>query len=390
MRGLRPMSPRTTTVARMTVSGQRSIARRPLAVAVGPTRGHVYPAWATAEAYRAAGGLDLLVIDTPLRLAETLLPAGDWRHAPVPGSPLVGVRLGGAVAGLLGALRGASRVRRILSAHGTRLVIGFGSYAAGSAVLAARSLGLTAVIHEANAVPGLANRLLAPFAHRVYLAFPSAGSGFRRDRCRVVGHPVRSGIRTLAREERLPPAARRPARVLVSGGGAGSRFLARAAPELLARVVGTGPALEVLHEVGAESIGPVLDAYAAAGIHANVVPGVTDMTCAYRWADFAITRAGAGTIAELGVLGLPALLVPLSTAAGDHQTANAVAAASAGGTWWVSEREWQADLLAPRLGRLLRDPEAWTQASARARGWIAPDAAERLVADCELLMRGRW
>ena len=372
----------------MPAPGEPSTPRRSIAVVTGPTRGHVYPAWATAEAYRrAVGDLDVLVIDTPLGLAARLLPPGDWRHAPVSGSPLAGVGARGKLRAMARALRATGTVRRLLQAQRSRVVIAFGSYVTGAAVLAARSLGLATAIHEANAVAGLANRLAAPFATRVYLAFPSAARAFPGRRCRRVGHPVRAAIQALAREPRQPPPGGRPARVLVVGGAS---FLAEHVPALLAHVSRQGVKLDVLHEAPGVDPGRLEAAYRAAGIQTRVTAEIADIASAYRWADFAIARAGAGTVTELGIAGLPALLVPLASAAADHQAANARAAAESGGAWWTPEREWRSEALGEQIGTVLRDPSLWSRASAGARRHTVVDAAERLVADCEAMMAGRW
>jgi UDP-N-acetylglucosamine--N-acetylmuramyl-(pentapeptide) pyrophosphoryl-undecaprenol N-acetylglucosamine transferase len=277
---------------------------------VGHTLGHVLPGLAVGEAYRRAlGDVDLLVIEAAPGSVTRMLPPGPWPHATVRASPLVGVGWGRKVAALGRALAAAADARRLLTVHGARLVLGFGAYASGGVLVAARSLGLGTAIHEANVIPGLANRLLAPLVDRVYLAFAPARRGLLTRRCLVVGHPVRAAIAALARERRLPPDSDRPRRLLVTTGAGAGEFFAHHAPTLAAALGHRGLAVEVVHEAGSPDPALIRHAYAAAGITASVTPHPEDIAAADRWADFALARAGAGTVSELAIAGVPALLV---------------------------------------------------------------------------------
>ena len=120
------------------------------------------------------------------------------------------------------------------------------------------------------------------------------------------------------------------------------------------------------------------------------MPFLDDMADAYDWADMIIARAGAGTLAELALAGVPALLVPLSDAAADHQAANAAAFAGRGAALWIRERDWSLDRLASDMTPILRDPAAWIAMSSAARALARPDAADAIVRDCEQLMQRRW
>ena len=401
MRGLRPRSPRTTVVTRIRSRSHEEpniprtlappdAARRRLLIVVGPTAGHVYPALALAEAWRALDpGVHLHfagALDGP---AVRLLGARGFTLSPVSGSPLVNVDLRGKVAALPRVLAGMNQARRLLRAHGPRLVLGLGGYATGAVLLAARALGARVVIHEANVVPGVANRLLAPFAHRVYLGFAASAPAFPARKRLVTGHPVRADIAALAGAHRVAPDGSRPARVLVVSSTRGESFLAERVPSLLRDVEARGVVVEALHQTGDVAPERVANAYRRAGVKATVAPYLDEIASAYRWADLVIARSGAGTIAEAAAAGVPALLVPLTDASGDHQAANAAAVAAAGAGIAVREAEWRADALAARVVPLLH-PEGWTAAARAARALAAPDAAARIVADCETLMAGRW
>lgn len=373
-----------------TPAGPTNATARRLLIAVGATAGHVYPALAIAEAYRAAHpDLAVSFAGPDDALAARLIASRGHRLHTVSSSQLVNVGLGGKLAASGRVLTGFAQARRLLRDHGARLVLGLGGYASGAILLAARSLGLRIAIHEANAVPGLANRLLAPFAHRVYLASAAAAPAFARSRTLVTGQPVRADIAALIDLPRPAPEPSRAIRVLVLSSTRGERFLAERVPGLLSSLEHHGFAVEALHQTGQLALDAVAHAYRGAGVKATVAPYLDEIASAYLWADLVIARAGAGTLAEIAAAGTPALLVPLSDASHDHQAANAAAVATTGAAIAVAERDWQTEALAARLAALLEAP-AWSSASAAARRLARPDAAARVVADCEALMTGRW
>ena len=320
-----------------------------------------------------------------------LVPAAGYPLEIVPGTPVAGESALGKMRALGNLATGAARARRVLVRRHIRLVIGCGGYASAGVLLAARSLGLRVAIHEANIIPGMTNRLLGRLAHRTYVGFDAAAESIGGGQVRVTGNPVRSEIAEAGAHARsLSSSADEKARVVVLGGSLGSRFLNREAPRLLERVASRGIAVEVRHQTGNEDPDRIVGIYAAAGIPARVESFITDMADTYRWADFAISSAGALTLAELAACGLPALLIPLRGSAGDHQVANAKAFADATGGWWVSEEAWDRDPLAERISSLLRGIENWESASKRVRELANPNAARALVADCEELMSGQW
>ena len=125
-------------------------------------------------------------------------------------------------------------------------------------------------------------------------------------------------------------------------------------------------------------------------VPAKVTGFLEDMAQAYEWAHFVIGRAGAGTLAELAIAGLPALVVPLADAAADHQSANAAGHAAGGAALWLREAAWDRETVAQQVSHLLSSPDSWNVMSTAARQAARPDAAATIVADCERLMEGRW
>ena len=291
----------------------------PVLIMAGGTGGHVYPALAIANAFRAAAqpvvwlgtrrGLEARVI------SEAQIPM-EWIS-------IEGVRGKGALTWLLAPFRIAFAVYqalRIVRRVRPALVLGMGGFVSGPGGIAAWLSRRPLVIHEQNAVAGLTNRVLARIATRTLQAFDGAFGD--RVGAVTVGNPVRADICALP-----DPAARFQGRgdalrLLVIGGSQGSLTLNRTVPAALATLNGSLHH-DVRHQAGARTIEAAQDAYAAAGIAAEVTPFIDDMAEALGWADFVICRAGALTVAEISTAGLPAIFIPFPAAVDDHQTANA-------------------------------------------------------------------
>jgi UDP-N-acetylglucosamine--N-acetylmuramyl-(pentapeptide) pyrophosphoryl-undecaprenol N-acetylglucosamine transferase len=374
----------------MNVTPNANTGRKTVAIVVGPTRGHVYPALAVGEALeRAWPGVEIVIVDTEGGLGARLLAGKPWRRATVAALPLARVDDASRRASLAAVVAGIAPARRALEEHGVDLVLGLGAFVMASVVLAARADGIPTALHEPNAEPGLANRALAALVDRVYIGHRALERVWPW-RSTFVGHPVRAGVAALAGEPKSAPGGR-AARILVATNVGGGAFFAGEVPRLCAGVARLGVAVEVLHQCGDDAAGPVADAYARAGVAARVVPHLDDaaLTAALRWADFAVARGGSGTLAELAVAGVPALVVPLADAAWDHQAANARAWERAGAGFWSREDAARIEPLAARAARLLGDAGAWRSASDAARALATADAAERLAAACAALLAGR-
>jgi UDP-N-acetylglucosamine--N-acetylmuramyl-(pentapeptide) pyrophosphoryl-undecaprenol N-acetylglucosamine transferase len=347
-----------------------------VAIACGHTGGHVYPALAVAAEYRARRpGATIVLVGPEEGPGPGLANAAGIRWRAVAAEPFFRVPLARRALAVTGFARATLAGRRVLRDEGVELVLGLGSYATAGVVVAARTLGLATVVHEANAVAGLANRLLGRLVDRVLLGFPDAAGDFPDGRCVVTGTPVRAALRAVG-DMAHSPVQGRALRLLVTGGSGGSPFLDAAVPGVVERLAGRGVATEVLHQ--AKAVEPTRAAYARTAARADVRPFIDDIAAAYAWADHAITCAGAVTLAELGAVRLPALVVPLGAAALDHQTANARACAAVTGIRWTSEREFDADRVAGELAEM-----ALSGALSGTRAGRSADAATAVVDACE-------
>ena len=383
-------------------------AHRPLRVllAGGGTAGHVNPLLATAAALRdaASGGdprTEILVLGTAQGLEARLVPEAGYELARVPRVPMPR-RPGGDLLRLPGRLRAAVRAASAaIERVGADVVVGFGGYVSTPAYLAARRAGVPVVIHEQNARPGLANRLGARWAAGVALTFastPLAASRRHGGRTLTTGLPLRPAVAELVARRSTEEGARAaraegaaalgldPAlpTILVTGGSLGAQHL----NEVLARSLGDLSAgTQVLHLTGRGKDAPVREALAQALASGrapadlagryHVLDYLTAMEQAYACADGVICRSGAGTVAELTALGLPALYVPLPVGNGE-QRLNAADCVSAGGGLLVADAD-----LGPQdvtgFVALVSDPDRRAAASAAAASTGVRDGADRLA-----------
>jgi UDP-N-acetylglucosamine--N-acetylmuramyl-(pentapeptide) pyrophosphoryl-undecaprenol N-acetylglucosamine transferase len=335
-----------------------------------------------AEAAQALADVDVVFVGTDRGVEARVVPERGWRLERLATEPMKGggpVRaVRGAAIAMLATIGAAGIVRRVRP----RAVLSVGGYAAGPASLAAAMLGVPLAVLESNSHVGLANRLLAPFAKRAFLAWDEAAPSFRTRSVRQYGVPLRGGFRPVAY-----PAGGPSSRVLVMGGSQGAAVLNERMPEVFARIARGGATVHVVHQVGRDRDAAVRDAYARASLgHVTVVPFIDDVARAIAEADLVVARAGAGTIAELTAIGRPSLLVPFPHATDDHQARNAEALARAGAA--ICMRQERADVasLASEIGRLLADVTARRAMAEAARRRGRPDAAERVAR--ELLALG--
>jgi UDP-N-acetylglucosamine--N-acetylmuramyl-(pentapeptide) pyrophosphoryl-undecaprenol N-acetylglucosamine transferase len=221
------------------------------------------------------------------------------------------------------------------------------------------------VLHEANALPGLANRVLAPFAERICAGFANVLPGRP---VVVTGNPVRYRAQQSAKGESVL--------ALVLGGSEGSPHLNLRGPTLFAELTKLGICCRVLHFCGHNRPQPILAAYQAHGVSAQVEAFSTDLAPAYAQATFAVSCAGALTLSELANSAIPTFLVPLGTAANDHQTANARAFEVAP---WFPEQPWNDAAVASAIAHHVSDPVRLDALRCRMRSRAMPDAAERIV-----------
>jgi UDP-N-acetylglucosamine--N-acetylmuramyl-(pentapeptide) pyrophosphoryl-undecaprenol N-acetylglucosamine transferase len=358
-----------------------------IVIAAGGTGGHVFPGLAVAEALVRAGDVEPVFAGTARGFESKLVPAAGYA---VEHFDVVAIKGGGAVQAARGGLSATfalGRALRFLRRRPPRAVVSVGGYAAGPVSLAAAMLGVPLAIIEPNSVMGLSNRLLAPLARRIYLAFDQARPPFAGAKVLLSGVPLRAGFVP------RPPPASTARRVLVLGGSQGARALNERLPEALGRVAAdhAGSAgLEIVHQAGEGKDAAVREAYQRVGLaSARVVPFTTKLEDDLAWADLVVARAGAGTIAEIAAVGRASLLVPFPSASDDHQAKNAAAYASQGAAVWIRQEAADSTRIAMEVRRILGDDVLRQRLAARAEALGRPEAARTIAHDLLKLIEVR-
>lgn len=347
-------------------------ARRVMIMA-GGTGGHIFPGLAVAAELRKTG-CEVVWLGTPRGLENRLVPEAGIELERVGITGLRGRGAAGWLAAPWRILRATVQARRILRRRRPGCVLSMGGYAAGPGGLAARLMGLPLVVHEQNAVPGLTNRVLARLARRVFCGFPDSLRGGS-----VSGNPVRADIEALPAPAERYAARTGPLRLLVIGGSQGAGLLNTVVPRAVAAMDAGGRPL-IRHQSGATHLETTRERYCELGVEADVRPFIGDMATAWSWADLAVCRAGALTVAEIAAAGVASLLVPLAVASDDHQTANARYLAAADAAWLFTETAFLPAALAALLGRLERAELA--ARAVRARSRARPGAAAAVARGC--------
>jgi UDP-N-acetylglucosamine--N-acetylmuramyl-(pentapeptide) pyrophosphoryl-undecaprenol N-acetylglucosamine transferase len=345
-------------------------------LAAGGTGGHLFPAEALARELNGRGWRVVLATDSRgdqyahAFPAEARLPleAATFK----PGDPIGMVRAAVKIS------QGVMQARAAFSKMQPAVVVGFGGYPSFPALTAALQQRRPTVIHEQNAVLGRSNRKLARQVGVVACAFPTLEKADPKVKPIVVGNPVRPEIRALYDRPYAPPNDQ--IRLLVTGGSQGARLLSETVPaavSLLAEPIRNR--LKVEQQTRQESLDTARRIYADAAVEAQVAPFFRDIASRLDQAHLVIGRAGASTVCELAVAGLPSVLVPLKIAADDHQRFNARLLTDVGAAEVVNEDDVTVDGLAELLQATLSDPQKLSRMAAAAHAAATPDAASKLA-----------
>jgi UDP-N-acetylglucosamine--N-acetylmuramyl-(pentapeptide) pyrophosphoryl-undecaprenol N-acetylglucosamine transferase len=345
-------------------------------ILAGGTGGHIYPALAVAEVLRgegvglrwlgSAGGMEgRIVPKAGIEIVESMVSGLRGRGA-----------LGWLTAPVMLSIATVQAVLAILRFR-PGVVLGMGGFVSGPGGLAAWLCRRPLVVHEQNAIPGLTNRCLRRIATRVLAAYPRSFDDAIG--ALTTGNPVRATIAEMAKTER-PARTEPPLRLLVVGGSRGARRLNETLPAAIAAV--PPGAIEVWHQTGESALLATRAAYATLGLTARVDAFIDDMPAAYRWADAAVCRSGAMTVAELAAAGLPALLVPFPHAVDDHQTANGRFMVEAGAALMIEDAALNPQSLSKVLVSWLEDRAGLLETGRRVRALARPEAATNVAGYC--------
>jgi len=350
----------------------------PVLIMAGGTGGHIFPALAVAHVLRERG-VAVVWLGVPGSMESRLVPANGF---PIEWVRVAGIRGKGAAAWAmapLSVMKAVVQAMQVFRRVRPRSALGAGGYVSGPGGVAAWALRVPLLIHEQNAAPGMTNRWLARLATQVLQAFP--GSFPAGCQAHTIGNPVRADIAALPAPETRFAGREQRARLLVFGGSQGAQRLNVVLPQALARLAPEHRP-QVRHQAGERGLQAARAAYAQARVDAEVSAFIDDMAQAYAWADFAVCRAGAMTVAELQAAGLGAVFVPFALATDDHQTKNAEVMVSIGAAQIIQERDLTPERLGEVIGALAADRGATLKMAQASRAARVIDAADRVADFC--------
>lgn len=346
-------------------------------VMAGGTGGHIFPGLAVAELLRSQGWrVHWLGAPAP-SMESQLVPPRGLAFETVQFSGVRGKGLATLARLPFKLARAFWQSLCVMRRVKPDVVVGLGGYITFPAGLMAALCGKPLVLHEQNSVAGMANQVLARVAQRVFSAFPGV-----MPKAEWVGNPLRAGFVTQPTPAERFAQRSGPLRVLVVGGSLGAQALNTLVPQALALIpVSERP--QVIHQSGAQQIDALREAYAEAGVQAELTPFIDDTAQAFADADLVIARAGASTVTELAAVGVAAIYVPFPHAVDDHQTTNARFLVDAGGGWLIAQSQLTPQDLANRLQFLTR--RTLLACAEKAYAMRKVDAAQTVVAACHAL-----
>lgn len=357
---------------------------RRVVIAGGGTGGHLFPGVAVAEAIQKLDpAVDVAFVGTERGIEARVIPELGYRLELVDVPTLKG-------GGALGWAKGLSKLPfsgmqsvGVFSKLNPGLVVSVGGYAAGPFTMLAAVRGVPTALMEQNSVPGMTNRLLGKVVDRAFLTFEASRGHFPDVDCEVVGNPVRASLLELAADfEYAPPTDRDDFRILIIGGSGGAASFNSSLPADLCGLGELAENVVVRHQCGKGRLGEVDGGYDDFAGEAQVVEFIDDMAAAYDWCDLLICRAGASTIAEVLVLGIPALYVPFPHAADDHQTKNAQQIAESGAGIAISDSDVGQGRATRLISGLIHNPVSLANIAEQARKLGRPHAAEQVAERC--------
>ena len=347
-------------------------------VMAGGTGGHIFPGLAVAQALREQGW-NVHWLGAPGSMEERLVPPQGFPLETIDFSGVRGKGLLTLALLPLRLLKAFAQAWAVVRRVRPDVVIGLGGYISFPGGMMATLAGKPLILHEQNSVAGMANKVLANVASRVFCAFPNALPG-----AQWVGNPLRQAFL-----QQSPPAERfagrsGPLRILVVGGSLGAKALNDTVPQALA-LIPPEQRPQVRHQSGAKQMQALQASYAAAGVQAELTPFIDDTASAYAQADLVICRAGASTVTELAAVGAAAIYVPFPHAVDDHQTTNARFVVDAGGGWVVQQTALSPEKLAHMIQNMQRS--TLLETAQKAKMMQKTEATAAVVAACQELAR---
>lgn len=361
-----------------------NLAKFNLIVAGGKTGGHLFPGIAIAQALKAINpGAKILFVGTDAPFEIATLKTYEFSHKAIMAKPIKGGSLFGKLISIGFTLGSLIQSLVLLVRFKPDFVLGVGGFSSFAVVLAAWILRIPRAIQEQNSIPGITNRLLSRFSDTIFTGFEITKGMDQNPKTRYVGNPIRRTNSVQTRESskesnRATDIGPENFTLLVTGGSQGAASINHAVMEALTLM--DLAHLHIIHQTGLAEESQIQKAYAKLKVSSTVQAFFQDMPDLQDRADLVVTRAGASTISELTLKGLPAILVPFPHAADDHQTFNAKILADRGAAILIADRDLTGPLLKETLQGLMKDKKKLKQMGFAAKTLAMPDADKIIAA----------
>jgi len=353
-----------------------------IALAAGGTGGHLYPGIALAEAFQQNGNADIMFIGTAYGLENKILPALPYQFKRI---WIRGLRREFNLANLLFPIRlmvSLLQCAFLFVCSRPDIIIGTGGYVSGPALMIGLLFRIPTAIQEQNSTPGLVNRLLGKKVNQVHLTFEDSRKYFSgQANLFVSGNPVRNDISHADRNAASAQFGLDPDKItlLIFGGSQGAHAINQTVLRSLAIIL-THDNLQILWATGEKDWHQISDKCSESRQPLRITKYLDDMAAAYGASDFVLCRAGASTLSELALCGLPAILVPYPHAAGNHQEFNARSVEKAGAAITILEKELTTETLAQAISTLYRDRSIRREMARASLNLARPNAARTITA----------
>ena len=352
-------------------------------IAAGGTGGHIYPGIAVAnEIMRRNETSEVLFVGTARGLEKKLVPENGYQLSLINSAGLKNVGVVGKVKGMAVLPRSFVEARKIIRQFRPHVIVGAGGYVSGPVLLMGAIMGVPTLVMDSNALPGFTNRRLARFVEKAALTFNEALPYFGKKGV-VTGNPVRHEFFDVAAKERGEER-----HILIFGGSQGSRAINNAMKDALGPLADFAGRLTITHQTGEADFEAIRLAYSESKFAgSDIRPFISDIFVEFGKSDLIICRAGATTCSEIAAAGKAAIMVPLPTAADDHQRKNAESLQAAGAVKMILQTQLTGETLATAIIALIDSPELITEMEKAAKALGRPDAAEKTVDLIEELKR---
>lgn len=357
-----------------------------LLVMAGGTGGHIFPGIAVADELKAMGW-KIHWLGTADRMEANIVPEHGYDISFINISGLRGKSLLATLVIPFKLIRSLIQARRVIKTVKPDVVLGMGGYASAPGGLAAWLSKIPLIVHEQNAAAGLSNRLLARIANKVCCAFPNA---FNSDvDAEVVGNPLRASIgQQVTASDNLEKREQGHKNILVVGGSLGAQVLNNVMPDSFKLLSGSDENYCIWHQTGKNNKAKVVKSYEQEDIESGkvkITEFITDIAAAYQWADVVICRAGALTVSELAMAGIPAIFIPLPHAVDDHQTKNALYLVECDAAKLLPQVKLTNESVTKLITELFEQPETLADMAKASLNAANSDASQKVAKLCQQL-----